>query len=78
MVRRRWWVVGFWTGILILSAVLAPKATSTLTSDFGETESRVALKLMPDRLDVSEFSIALAISIDSTMSTPSSCRLSCE
>ena len=64
MVRRRWWVVGFWTGVLVFSAVLAPKATSTLTSDFGETKSRVALKLMPDRLDVSESSITLVFSSD--------------
>ena len=64
MVRRRWWIVGFWAGVLVFSAVLAPRVTSVLKSGFGEaeTESRVALKLMSDRLDIPESSITLAFS----------------
>ncbi|MCH8206776.1 MAG: MMPL family transporter [Chloroflexi bacterium] len=66
MVRRRWWVVALWAAVLVPSLVLAPRVTSALKSGFGEaqTESRVALRLMSDRLDIPESSVTLVFSSD--------------
>ena len=71
MVRRRWWVVAFWAAVLIASATLAPRVTSVLKSGFGETktESRTALRLMSDNLDVPESSITLVFSSDELQAT---------
>jgi RND superfamily putative drug exporter len=71
MVRHRWWVVALWAAVLVPSLVLAPRVTSALTSGFGEadTESRVALRLMADRLGVPESSITLVFSSDELQAT---------
>ena len=71
MVRRRWWVVAFWAAVFIASATLAPRVTSVLKSGFGETktESRTALRLMSDNLDVPESSITLVFSSDELQAT---------
>ena len=71
MVRRRWLVVAIWAAVLVPSAVLAPRVTSALKSGFGEakTESRLALRLMSDRLDVPESSVTLVFSSDALQAT---------
>ena len=71
MVRLRWWVVGFWALVFIGSLFLAPRVTSALKSGFGEvdTESRTALKLMVDKMDIPESAVTLVFSSDDLVSS---------
>ena len=71
MVRLRWWVIAFWALVFIASLTLAPRVTSALKSGFGdvETESRVALRLMADRLNLPESSVTLVFSSDELQAT---------
>ena len=66
MVRLRWWVIGLWVAVLLASLPIAPRAASALKSGFGEveTESRVALKLLDEKLGVTESSITLVFASD--------------
>lgn len=66
MVRLRWWVIGFWLMVFMASLVLAPRVTSVLKSGMGEadTESRAALRLLSERLDIQDANITLVFSSD--------------
>ena len=66
MVRLRWWVIGFWLMAFLASLVLAPRVTSVLKSGMGEadTESRAALRLLAERLDIQDANITLVFSSD--------------
>ena len=66
MVRLRWWVVAVWLAMLLASLPLAPTATSALKAGFGEveSESRIGLRLLTDRLNLTESSITLVFSSD--------------
>ncbi|HAL48669.1 MAG TPA: MMPL family transporter [Dehalococcoidia bacterium] len=66
VVRARWWVIAFWVAVLLASLPFAPRATSALRSGFGDsdTESRQALRLMAERLDIPETSVTLVFSSD--------------
>ena len=67
VVRFRWWIIAFWGVVFIASVPLALQSTSSLKSGFGEveTESRVALRLMSERLELPESSVTLVFSSDS-------------
>ena len=71
MARLRWWVMGIWAAGLLVSLTLAPNVLSVLKSGFGngDTESRVALSLMTDRLGIPESSITVVFSSDSLVVT---------
>ncbi len=71
MVRFRWWVVVFWALLLAGSLFLAPRVTSSLKSGFGEvdTESRIALRLMVEKLDIPESAVTLIFSSDHVVAT---------
>ena len=64
MVRRRWWVIAFWVLVFAGSLPFAPRVTASLKSGMGEadTESRAALRLMTERLDLTGSSITLVFS----------------
>jgi RND superfamily putative drug exporter len=66
VVRFRWWIIAFWGVVFIASVPFAFQATSSLKSGFGEvaTESRIALKLMTERLELPESSVTLVFSSD--------------
>ena len=67
VVRFRWWIIAFWGVVFLASVPFAFQATSSLKSGFGEveTESRVALRLMSERLELPESSVTLVFSSDS-------------
>ena len=71
MVRLRWWVVVFWALLLAGSLFLAPRVTSSLKSGFGEveTESRIALRIMVEKLDIPESAVTLVFSSDRLVAT---------
>ena len=71
MVRLRWWVIAFWAVVFIGSLSLAPRVTSALKSGFGEaeTESRTALKLLGEKLDIQESTITLVFSSDDLLAS---------
>ena len=66
VVRAKWLVIAFWIVVLLVSLPFAPRATSALRSGFGDadTESRQALRLMAERLDIAETSVTLVFSSD--------------
>jgi len=66
MVRLRWWVIAAWAVMLMASLLLAPKAASELKSGFGDmdTESRIGLRLMDEKLGLSESTITLVFYSD--------------
>ncbi|PKB64438.1 MAG: hypothetical protein BZY82_11225 [SAR202 cluster bacterium Io17-Chloro-G3] len=61
MVRHRWWVVGVWIVVFLLSLLVAPSAFSSLTGGFGraDTESRRALDLLESELGAERSTISL-------------------
>lgn len=67
VVRFRWWIIAFWCAVFVVSVPFAFQATSSLKSGFGEveTESRIALRLMSERLELPESSVTLVFSSDS-------------
>lgn len=67
VVRLRWWIIGFWGVAFLASVPFASQATSSLKPGFGEveTESRIALRLMTQRLELPESSVTLVFSSDS-------------
>ena len=66
VIRFRWWVIAFWTVVLLASVPFAPLAISELKQGYGEvdTESSAALRLLVDELGVSESSVVLVFSSD--------------
>ena len=66
VVRLRWWIIGFWGVVFLVSVPFASQATSSLKSGFGEveTESRIALRLMSERLELPGSSVTLVFSSD--------------
>ena len=64
IVRFRWWIIGFWGVAFLVSVPFASQAASSLKSGFGEveTESRIALRLMSERLELPESSVTLVFS----------------
>ena len=67
VIRFRWWVIGGWVVVFLLSVPFAPRVTSQLKHGFGEldTESRVALRLVSEELGFTESSVTLVFSSDS-------------
>ena len=59
-------MIAFWAVAFFASLPFAARATSVLKSGFGEveTESRMARRLVVERLDVPESSITLVFSSD--------------
>ena len=71
MVRLRWWIISAWLVVFVVSMWAAPRVTSALKPGFGEvdTESRIALKLMADRLDLQESSVTLVFTSPTLLAT---------
>ena len=67
VIRFRWWVIGVWAVVFLVSAAFAPRVTSQLKHGFGEldTESRAALHLGAEELGFTESSVTLVFSSDS-------------
>ena len=67
VIRFRWWVIGGWVLVFLVSAAFAPRVTSQLKHGFGDldTESRAALRLMTEELGFTESSVTLVFSSDS-------------
>ncbi|MCE2457909.1 MAG: MMPL family transporter [Dehalococcoidia bacterium] len=67
VIRFRWWVIGGWVVVFLISAAFAPRVTSQLKHGFGDldTESRAALRLMTEELGFTESSVTLVFSSDS-------------
>ena len=67
VIRFRWWVIGGWVVVFLVSVPFAPRVTSQLKHGFGDldTESRAALSLVGEELDFTESSITLVFSSDS-------------
>ncbi len=66
VIRFRWWVIGAWTLIFLVSLLFAPRVTSTLKGGFGETdtEARRAQRQMIEALGTPESAIVLVFSSD--------------
>ncbi len=66
VIRLRWWVIGGWVAVFLVSIPFAPQVTSQLKHGFGDldTESRAALRLMSEELGFTESSITLVFSSD--------------
>ncbi len=66
VIRFRWWVIGGWVLVFLVSAAFAPRVTSQLKHGFGEldTESRAALRLLSEELGFTESSVTLVFSSD--------------
>ena len=66
VIRFRWWVIGGWVVVFLISAAFAPRVTSQLKHGFGDldTESRAALRLMTEDLGFTESSVTLVFSSD--------------
>ena len=64
VIRFRWWVIGGWVVVFLVSVPFAPRVTSQLKHGFGDldTESRAALSLVGEELDFTESSITLVFS----------------
>ena len=64
VIRFRWWVIGGWVVVFLVSVPFAPRVTSQLKHGFGDldTESRAALSLVDEQLDFSESSVTLVFS----------------
>ena len=71
MVTLRWWVIAFWVVVFAISLPFAPRVTSALKSGFGDvdTESRIALRLMTERMGIPESSVTLVFSSDDLVVT---------
>ena len=67
VIRFRWWVIGGWLLVFLVSIPFAPRVTSQLKHGFGDldTESRAALRLMSEELGFTESSVTLVFSSDS-------------
>ena len=67
VIRFRWWVIGGWVAVFLVSIPFAPQVTSQLKHGFGDldTESRAALRLMSEELGFTESSVTLVFSSDS-------------
>ena len=67
VIRYRWWVIGAWIVVFVVSLSLAPRVAGALKQGFGEvdTESRIAIRQMVDALDLSDSSVTLVFSSDS-------------
>ena len=67
VIRFRWWVIGGWAIVFLVSVPFAPRVTSQLKHGFGDidTESRAALRLAAEELDLTESSVTLVFSSDS-------------
>ena len=66
VIRFRWWVIGAWALVFLVSIPFAPRVTSQLKHGFGEldTESRAALRLLSEELGFTESSVTLVFSSD--------------
>ena len=66
VVRFRWWVIGAWALVFLVSIPFAPRVTSQLKHGFGDldTESRAALRLLSEELGFTESSVTLVFSSD--------------
>ena len=66
VIRFRWWVIGGWTAVFLVSIPFAPQVTSQLKHGFGDldTESRAALRLMTEEFRFTESSVTLVFSSD--------------
>ena len=66
VIRFRWWVIGAWALVFIVSIPFAPRMTSQLKHGFGDldTESRAALRLLSEELGFTESSVTLVFSSD--------------
>ena len=64
VIRFRWWVIGGWAVVFLVSVPFAPRVTSQLKHGFGEldTESRAALRLVDEELGFAESSVTLVFS----------------
>ena len=64
VIRFRWWVIGGWAIVFLVSVPFAPRVASQLKHGFGEldTESRAALSLMAEELGFTESSVTLVFS----------------
>ena len=67
VIRFRWWVIGGWVLVFLVSIPFAPRVTSQLKHGFGDfdTESRAALRLLSEELGFTESSVTLVFSSDS-------------
>ena len=67
VIRFRWWVIGGWALVFLLSIPFAPRVTSALKHGFGEidTESRIALRTAAEQIGITESSVTLVFSSDS-------------
>ena len=67
VIRFRWWIIGGWTVVFLLSIPFAPRVTSALKHGFGEidTESRIALRTAAEEIGITESSLTLVFSSDS-------------
>ena len=67
VIRFRWWVIGGWALVFLLSIPFAPRVTSALKHGFGEidTESRIALRTAAEEIGITESSVTLVFSSDS-------------
>ena len=64
VIRFRWWVIGGWAIVFLVSVPFAPRVASQLKHGFGEldTESRAALSLMAEEIGFTESSVTLVFS----------------
>ena len=64
VIRFRWWVIGGWMVVFLVSVPFAPRVTSQLKHGFGDldTESRAALSLVDKELGFTESSVTLVFS----------------
>ena len=67
VIRFRWWVIGGWVVVFLVSVPFAPRVTSQLKHGFGDidTESRAALRIAAEELGLSQSSVTLVFSSDS-------------
>ena len=67
VIRFRWWVIGGWVVVFLVSVPFAPRVTSQLKHGFGDidTESRAALSIAAEELGLSQSSVTLVFSSDS-------------
>ncbi|MQF69911.1 MMPL family transporter [SAR202 cluster bacterium AD-804-J14_MRT_500m] len=71
--RLRWVIIVVWAGLFVLSLNFALKVPSLLQSGFGDmdTESRQALKLLADKLNITESGFIIVFSsLDMTIDDP--------
>ena len=64
VIRFRWWVIGGWVVVFLVSVPFAPRVTSQLKHGFGDldTESRAALRLVDEELGFTKSSVTLVFS----------------